>query len=46
MHISNILKDGELTIDSVIKDYLTTASDGKPSYSLSPAGGGRGWKKK
>jgi hypothetical protein len=29
MHISNILKDGELTIDSVIKDYLTTASDGK-----------------
>lgn len=29
MHISNILKDGELNQDSVIKDYLTTASDGK-----------------
>jgi hypothetical protein len=29
MHISNILKDGELEQKSVIKDYLTTASDGK-----------------
>ena len=29
MHISNILKEGELERDSVIKDYLTTASDGK-----------------
>ena len=29
MHISNILKDGELEQISVIKDYLTTASDGK-----------------
>jgi hypothetical protein len=29
MHISNILKDKELTIHSVIKEYLTTASDGK-----------------
>ena len=29
MHISNILKEGELEADSVIKDYLTTASDGK-----------------
>ena len=29
MHISNILKDRELYADSVIKDYLTTASDGK-----------------
>ena len=29
MHISNILKDGELTVDSVVKNYLTTASDGK-----------------
>lgn len=29
MHVSNILKDGELESDSVIKDYLTTASDGK-----------------
>lgn len=29
MHISNILKEGELSPNSVIKDYLTTASDGK-----------------
>lgn len=29
MHISNILKEGELEQDSVIKDYLTTATDGK-----------------
>lgn len=29
MHISNILKEGELQSDSVVKDYLTTASDGK-----------------
>jgi hypothetical protein len=29
MHISNILKEGELDQNSVIKDYLTTASDGK-----------------
>lgn len=29
MHISNILKEGELHHDPVIKDYLTTASDGK-----------------
>lgn len=28
-HISNILKEGELHKDSVIKEYLTTASDGK-----------------
>jgi hypothetical protein len=27
MHISNILKEGELEQNSVIKDYLTTASD-------------------
>lgn len=29
MHISNILKEGELFRNSVVKDYLTTASDGK-----------------
>lgn len=29
MHISNILKEGELDNNSVVKDYLTTASDGK-----------------
>ena len=29
MHISNILKDGELEQDSVVKDYLTTDYDSK-----------------
>jgi len=29
MHISNILKEQELVLDSVVKDYLTTAADGK-----------------
>ena len=29
MHISNILADRELVADSVVKDYLTTATDGK-----------------
>jgi len=29
IHISNILKEGELHENSVIKDYLTTANDGK-----------------
>lgn len=27
MHISNILKEGELTGNSVIKEYLTTGAD-------------------
>jgi hypothetical protein len=29
LHISNILKEGELLGDSVVKDYLTTAADNK-----------------
>ena len=29
IHIGNILQDRELTTDSVIKDYLITATDGK-----------------
>ena len=29
LHISNILKENELDGNSVIKQYLTTASDGK-----------------
>ena len=33
MHISNILKEGELQSESVVKNYLTTASDGKQSQS-------------
>ena len=33
MHISNILKEKELSEKTVIKDYLTTASDGK-KYSV------------
>ena len=33
MHISNILKENELSINSVIKEYLTTAADGK-NYSV------------
>ena len=34
MHISNILKERELHNDSVIKEYLSTAADGK-QYSVS-----------
>ena len=29
LHINNIFKEGELDKISVVKDYLTTASDGK-----------------
>ncbi len=29
LHLSNIFKEGELSGDSVVKDFLTTASDGK-----------------
>ena len=32
-HVNNILKDNELSKDSVVKEILTTASDGKP-YSV------------
>lgn len=33
MHIANVLKERELDVNSVIKNYLTTASDGK-SYDV------------
>lgn len=36
MHISNILKKNELDGNSVIKNYLTTAADGK-DYDVSSA---------
>ena len=29
LHIRNILAEGELQADSVVKEYLTTAADGK-----------------
>lgn len=29
LHIANILKEGELNVDSVVKEYLTTAKDNK-----------------
>ncbi len=29
-HINNIFKEGELNANSVVKDFLTTAADGKP----------------
>lgn len=34
MHVKNILEDKELSESSVVKDYLTTASDGK-NYNIS-----------
>jgi len=42
LHISNIFKEGELQRDSVVKEYLTTASDrtrfsGITGFSLSVA---------
>lgn len=33
LHIINILKENELDENSVVKDYLTTATDGK-DYTL------------
>lgn len=32
LHIQNVFKEGELDEDLVVKDYLTTAADGK-NYS-------------
>jgi hypothetical protein len=29
MHIGHIFEEGELTADSVVKDFLITAADGK-----------------
>lgn len=29
LHIKNIFEEGELQVDSVVKDFLTTAADGK-----------------
>lgn len=34
LHISNLFKEGELTKDSVVKEYLTTAKDGKEYRTL------------
>lgn len=34
MHIAKILKEGELDANTVIKNYLTTAADGKPYDTL------------
>ena len=33
LHIRNILDDGEQGVDSVVKEYLTTAADGKPKVA-------------
>jgi hypothetical protein len=34
LHINNIFREGELSKDSVVKDYLTTAADGKSYRTL------------
>ena len=34
IHISNIFRDKELDRNSVVKDYLTTAADGKPYHMM------------
>ncbi len=38
LHTNNIFKKGELEAVSVVKEYLTTASDGKSWYSCLNAG--------
>ena len=35
-HIKTIFNDNELTSDSVIKEYLTTAADGKITFQNKP----------
>jgi hypothetical protein len=32
LHLQNIFKEGELEENSVVKDFLTTAADGKSCY--------------
>ena len=34
LHINNILKDKELNSNSVVKEYLTTASDHNKKYAI------------
>ena len=34
LHIRNILSDGEQAVEAVVKDYLTTAADGKAYHTL------------
>ena len=38
LHLKNIVEDGELEADSVVKESLTTAADGKnyPNAALQP----------
>jgi hypothetical protein len=40
LHIQNILEEGELQLEAVVKEYLTTAADGKGGVRhLHPASG-------
>jgi hypothetical protein len=34
LHLKNLFEDGELSADSVVKDSLTTAADGKNYHTL------------
>ena len=34
LHVNNAFKEGELSPDSVVKEYLTTAADGKNYYVM------------